>query len=52
MAVRETGAIRQACLDIETVRLGVPRWVVAGREKRDCHHLAQLYLCAPDLERV
>ncbi len=39
-------------LDIETVRLGVPRWVMAGREKRNGHHLAHLYLFAPDLERV
>jgi hypothetical protein len=39
-------------LDIETVRLGVPRWVTAGREKRNGHHLAHLYLFAPDLERV
>ena len=39
-------------LDIEAVRLGVPRRVMAGREKRDGHHLAHLYLFAPDLERV
>ena len=39
-------------LDIEAVRLGVTRWVMAGREKRDSHHLAHLHLFAPDLERV
>src|SRR4029077_19118507 len=39
-------------LDIEAVRLGVTRWVIAGREKRDSYHLARLYFCGPDLERV
>ena len=39
-------------LDIEAVRLGVPRRVMAGREKRDGHYLARLHLPSPHLERL
>src|SRR5262245_12402853 len=35
-------------LDIEAVRLRVPRRVMAGREKRNGHHLARLHLFASD----
>src|SRR5262249_14628924 len=39
---------RVGALDIETVRLGVPRWVIASREQRDGHHFALLHLFTPD----
>ena len=34
-------------LDIEAVRVGVPHWVMTGREKRDGHYLARLHLPSP-----
>jgi hypothetical protein len=39
-------------LDIEAVRLGVPRRVMAGPREARRSYLAHLYLFAPDLERV
>jgi len=39
-------------LDIEAVRVGVPRWVMAGREKRDGHYLARLHLHAAHFKRL
>jgi len=38
-------------LDIEAVRAGVPRRVMAGREQRGGHHPSCLHLHSPDLER-
>ena len=39
-------------LDIEAVRVGVPRWVTADREKRHGHYLARLHFRAAYFKRL
>src|ERR1700719_4185817 len=38
--------------DIEAVRIGVPRWVMAGREKRHGHYISLLHLGAAHFKRL
>jgi hypothetical protein len=39
-------------LDIEAVRGGMPRWVMAGRKNRDGHRFTYLRLPSADLQRL